>query len=77
MNRLLKIEQKADGSIFARIVKDVTVTGVHILDGDFSEASSVAELYDCVNVYDVEFKENELLTMQYKDEELSFFPIQN
>ena len=71
MNRLMKIEQRADNSVFAKILTPTEVIGVTLLDADFNE-TEVAALYDCVNVYDVEFEEHEMLTFNYKNEHFVF-----
>ena len=74
MNRLMKIEQKSDGSVFAKILTPTRVIGITIVDQFFNE-SNVAELYDCVNVYDVEFDEYEMLSFTFKSEQYSFMQI--
>ena len=74
MNRLMKIEQKSDGSVFAKILTPIRVIGITIVDQFFNE-SNVAELYDCVNVYDVEFDEYEMLSFTFKSEQYSFMQI--
>ena len=75
MNRLMKIEQKVDGSVFAKILTPTRVIGITIVDQFFNE-SNVAELYDCVNVYDVEFDEYEVLSFTFKNEQYVFMRIE-
>ena len=70
----MKIEQKSDGSVFAKILTPTRVIGITIVDQFFNE-SNVAELYDCVNVYDVEFDEYEMLSFTFKSEQYSFMQI--
>ena len=74
MNRLMKIEQKSDGSVFAKILTPTRVIGITIVTQFFDEAN-VAELYDCVNVYDVEFDEYEVLSFTFKNEQYVFMRI--
>ena len=74
MNRLMKIEQKNDGSVFAKILTPTRVIGITIVDQFFNE-SNVAALYDCVNVYDVEFDEYEVLSFTFKNEHYVFMRI--
>ena len=74
MNRLMKIEQKNDGSVFAKILTPTRVIGITIVTQFFDEAN-VAELYDCVNVYDVEFDEYEVLSFTFKNEHYVFMRI--
>ena len=74
MNRLMKIEQKSDGSVFAKILTPTRVIGITIVDQFFNE-SNVAALYDCVNVYDVEFDEYEVLSFTFKSEQYVFMRI--
>ena len=71
----MKIEQKADGSVFAKILTPSRVIGVTLLDVDFNE-TEVAALYDCVNVYDVEFDEYEVLSFTFKNEQYVFMCIE-
>lgn len=74
MNRLMKIEQKSDGSVFAKILTPTRVIGITLVDQFFNE-SNVAALYDCVNVYDVEFDEYEVLSFTFKSEQYVFMRI--
>ena len=71
MNRLMKIEQKNDGSVFAKILTPTRVIEITIVTQFFDEAN-VAELYDCVNVYNVEFDEYEVLSFTFKNEHYVF-----
>ena len=75
MNRLMKIEQKVDGSVFAKILTPTRVIGITIVDQFFNE-SNVAALYDCVNVDDVEFDEYEVLSFTFKNEHHAFMRIE-
>jgi hypothetical protein len=70
----MKIEQKNNGSVFAKILTPTRVIGITIVDQFFNEAN-VAELYDCVNVYDVEFDEYEALSFTFKNEHYVFMRI--
>ena len=71
----MKIEQKNDGSVFAKILTPTRVIGITIVEPDFNE-SGVAALYDCVNVYDVEFDEYEVLSFTFKNEQYVFMRIE-
>ena len=70
----MKIEQKNDGSVFAKILTPSRVIGITIVTQFFDEAN-VAALYDCVNVYDVEFDEYEVLSFTFKNEHYVFMRI--